>query len=121
MSSFTNRAVALFDGMNLYNHAKNAFGDRDGRYDPVKLARFVAESQGYDLVQTRFYVGVPPPGRHRRPYDYWQARLSAMEETGCWFSGVLSTTLEVEDKKRALTSELRSTQCNSSWTRFVTR
>ena len=22
MSSFTNRAVALFDGMNLYNHAK---------------------------------------------------------------------------------------------------
>ena len=91
MSSFNNRAVALFDGMNLYNHAKNAFGDRDGRYDPVKLARFVAESQGYDLVQTRFYVGVPPPGRHRRLYDYWQARLHAMEENGVFvFRGAVN-------------------------------
>ncbi len=82
MSSFTNRAVALFDGMNLYNHAKNAFGDRDGRYDPIKLAEAVANTAGCELVQTRFYVGVPSSTRHRRLHGYWQARLYAMEQKG---------------------------------------
>ncbi len=28
MNSDSNRAAALFDGMNLYHHARNAFGGR---------------------------------------------------------------------------------------------
>ena len=82
MSFVTNRAVALFDGMNLYNHALRAFGDLDGRYDPVRLARSVAESQGCELVQTRFYVGVPSRNKHRRLFNYWNARLRAMRANG---------------------------------------
>ncbi|MYA59447.1 MAG: NYN domain-containing protein [Chloroflexi bacterium] len=82
MQSVNNRAVALFDGMNMYHHAKNAFGDRDGRYDPVKLAGAIANSQKCELVQTRFYVGVPTAARHRRIHDYWRARLSAMQQRG---------------------------------------
>lgn len=76
------RIAALFDGMNMYHHARNAFGDRDGRYDPVKLAEAVARLAGYELVATRFYVGVPPSNRHRKLYGYWNARLSAMEQNG---------------------------------------
>lgn len=68
--------------MNMYHHARNAFGDRDGRYDPVKLAEAVAQLAGYELVATRFYVGVPPSNRHRKLYGYWNARLSAMEQNG---------------------------------------
>ena len=91
MRSHSNRAVALIDGMNLYNHARNAFGDRDGRYDPVKLAQAVAASQDCELVQTRFYVGVPPATRHRRLHEYWQARLLAMEESGVFvFRGTVN-------------------------------
>ena len=91
MRTARNRAVALFDGMNLYNHAKNAFGDRDGRYDPAKLAREIAASQGCELVQTRFYVGVPPASRHRRLHEYWQARLHAMEACGVFvFRGTVN-------------------------------
>lgn len=82
MRSYSNRAVALIDGMNLYNHARNAFGDRDGRYDPVKLAQAVAASQDCELVQTRFYVGVPRSTRHPRLSEYWQTRLHSMEEQG---------------------------------------
>jgi len=91
VNSDVNRAAALFDGMNLYHHARNAFGDRDGGYDPVKLARTIAKSQGCELVQTRFYVGVPPPNRHRRLHGYWQARLHAMEENGVFvFRGAVN-------------------------------
>ena len=82
MGGSTNRAVALIDGMNLYNHALRAFGDRDGRYDPAKLARSVADIAGCDLVQTRFYVGVPSANVHRRLNNYWRARLQAMEDDG---------------------------------------
>ena len=78
----SNRAVALFDGMNVYHHARNAFGDLDGRHDPVKLARAVAESASCELVQTRFYVGVPPASRHRRINEYWSSRLHAMKRKG---------------------------------------
>ncbi len=49
MNSDSNRAAALFDGMNLYHHARNAFGDRDGGYDPVELARTIAKSQACEL------------------------------------------------------------------------
>jgi hypothetical protein len=31
------RAVAFFDGQNLYQHAKEAFGHHYRNYDPVKL------------------------------------------------------------------------------------
>ena len=77
--------------MNMYHHARNAFGDRDGRYDPVKLATAIADSQGCQLVQTRFYVGVPSARRHPRINDYWYARLSAMQQSGVFvFRGTVN-------------------------------
>jgi hypothetical protein len=41
------RAIAFFDGQNLFYAAKHAFGYSWPNYDPLKLARAVCQSQGW--------------------------------------------------------------------------
>ena len=41
------RAVAFFDGQNLYRHAKDAFGHHHPNYDPVKLFDAVCRAGGF--------------------------------------------------------------------------
>ena len=53
------RAIAFFDGQNLYYAAKKAFGYPYPNYDPVALAQAICDSQGWVLEETRFYTGVP--------------------------------------------------------------
>ena len=51
------RAVAFFDGQNLFHGAKAAFGYTFPNYDPLALAKAVCERQGWECVGTRFYTG----------------------------------------------------------------
>jgi hypothetical protein len=53
------RAVAFFDGQNLFDAVKNAFGYKYPNYDPAKLAKAVCVTKGWTLKQARFYTGVP--------------------------------------------------------------
>ncbi|HJT32057.1 MAG TPA: hypothetical protein VJ783_08370 [Pirellulales bacterium] len=43
------RAVAFFDGQNLFYAAKYAFGYNWPNYDPLKLAGIVCQKQGWQL------------------------------------------------------------------------
>jgi uncharacterized LabA/DUF88 family protein len=76
------RAVAFVDGQNLYHAAKRVFGHFHPNYDIASLAQSVARSQGWNLVETRFYTGI-----HRREDDekwnhFWERKLLAMSRRG---------------------------------------
>lgn len=38
--------MAFFDGQNLYQHAKDAFGHHHPNFDPVKLHKAVCDARG---------------------------------------------------------------------------
>jgi len=55
----TKNVMAFFDGQNLYQHAKEAFGHYHPNYDPLKLHKAVCAANGWRAKLTRFYTGVP--------------------------------------------------------------
>ena len=77
------RVIAFFDGQNIYHSAKTAFPGASDDYDPKSLAGLIAQRQGWSLVQTRFYTGVPDPKRDKRGADGWARRLLRMRNDGC--------------------------------------
>ena len=76
------RAVAFFDGQNLYRHAKDAFGHHHPNYDPCKLAAAVCADCGWVNHGVRFYTGVPSADRAPMWHGYWMRRLTAMRRAG---------------------------------------
>lgn len=72
------RAVAFFDGQNLFHCAKAAFGYTFPNYDPVALATAVCEAQGWECVGVRFYTGIPDPGDNPFWNHFWQAKGAQM-------------------------------------------
>ena len=78
----TKRAVAFFDGQNLYRHAKDAFGHHHPNYDPIKLTDAVCDDRGWQRSGVRFYTGVPLPTKDVFWSGYWSKRLLAMSRGG---------------------------------------
>ena len=76
------RAIAFFDGQNLYRHAKDAFGHHHPNYDPKKLFDAICADKGWVNRGVRFYTGVPDPRRDERWHGYWANRLLAMRRQG---------------------------------------
>jgi uncharacterized LabA/DUF88 family protein len=76
----TPRAMAFVDGQNLFNAAKEAFGYRYPNYDVVKLSQQVASANGWTLVQTRFYTGIPGPADPR--HVFWSNKLATLGRQG---------------------------------------
>lgn len=83
------RAVALIDGMNLFNNAKRAFGPSNSQYDysfpnydVAKLATAVSINLNSNLVQTRFYTGVPRQKNDAPKHYFWSAKTEAMRKAG---------------------------------------
>jgi uncharacterized LabA/DUF88 family protein len=74
------RAVAFVDGQNLFNAAKEAFGYHFPNYDVVKLSQEVTSSQGWSLVQTRFYTGIPEA--HDPRHAFWANKLATLGRQG---------------------------------------
>jgi uncharacterized LabA/DUF88 family protein len=72
------RAIAFFDGQNLYHAAKAAFGHTFPNYDPVKLAMAVCQSRGWQLEAVRFYTGVPDRADDPRWNQFWAAKFLHM-------------------------------------------
>ena len=58
----TKRAIAFFDGQNLFYAAKEAFGYSYPNYDPKLLAERICASEGWTVAGIHFYTGVPSPG-----------------------------------------------------------
>ena len=76
------RAVAYFDGQNLYHAAKEAFGYTYPNYDVHALAESLCGTQGWALAQARFYTGIPDPADDPSWHRFWSAKLGVMGRQG---------------------------------------
>ena len=76
------RAVALIDGMNLFNNAKRAFGYSYPNYDVSRLAKTVCDRLSTHLVETRFYTGVPRQDIDPDRSHFWTMKTAAMRQEG---------------------------------------
>jgi uncharacterized LabA/DUF88 family protein len=76
------RAVAFFDGQNLFRHAKAAFGYDHPNYDPKKLFSSICTQYGWDASSIRFYTGTPDARKDPRRHGYWANRLLAFRRSG---------------------------------------
>ena len=72
------RAVAFFDGQNLYRHAMAAFGHHHPNYDPVKLTDFCCRQLGWKNASVRFYAGMPSETEDPFWHKYWSRRTLSM-------------------------------------------
>ncbi len=76
------RVVAFVDGQNLYRSVKESFGYHYPNYDVYKLSEAVCKSRGWDLVQVRFYTGVPDAADDPRWNHFWVGKLAVMGKSG---------------------------------------
>ncbi len=76
------RALAFFDGQNLFYAAKYAFGYKWPNYDPQRLAESVCQAMGWQLRETRFYTGFPNPSDDSFWNHFWTAKLAQMGREG---------------------------------------
>ena len=76
------RAVAFFDGQNLFHSARDAFGYTFPNYNPGMLASTLCVAQGWQLHQIRFYTGVPNAADDARWSAFWAAKLLHMSRQG---------------------------------------
>ncbi len=76
------RAVAFFDGQNLYRHAKDAFAHHHPNYDPKKLFEAICNDKGWTESGVRFYTGTPSASKTRLWHGYWSRRLLSLRRNG---------------------------------------
>ncbi|PSJ65175.1 NYN domain-containing protein [Kumtagia ephedrae] len=76
------RAVAFFDGQNLFHCAKKAFGYKFPSYDPKLLAETVCAAKGWVCSGVRFYTGVPDAGDNAFWNHFWVAKGAQMGRDG---------------------------------------
>ena len=76
------RAIAFFDGQNLYRHAKDAFGHHYPNYDPKRLFDAVCADKGWVSRGVRFYTGTPAYQHAAMWHGYWTNRLLSMRRAG---------------------------------------
>lgn len=78
------RAIAFFDGQNLFHAVRAAFGYTYPNYDVKVLAQAICTARGWQLDQVRFYTGVPDPTDNAFWSGFWAAKLLAMSRQGVW-------------------------------------
>jgi len=76
------RAIASFDGQNLFHCAKAAFGYTFPNYDPMALAQAVCVNQGGQCAGVRFYTGVPDAIDDAFWNHFWTAKGAQMGRQG---------------------------------------
>jgi hypothetical protein len=76
------RVIAFFDGQNLFAAARDAFGFTTPSYGVPRLAQAIALQRGWDLIQTRFYTGMPNRQDNPRLHRHWTLRLRRMRAEG---------------------------------------
>jgi uncharacterized LabA/DUF88 family protein len=76
------RAIAFFDGQNLFHSAKAAFGYTFPNYDPMALAQRICADQGWNCAGVRFYTGVPDATDNAFWNHFWTAKGAQMGREG---------------------------------------
>ena len=72
------RTVVFVDGQNLFHAVREAFGYTYPNYDIRALAERVCTDQGWQLIQARFYTGIPDAHDDPRWHGFWSAKLGVM-------------------------------------------
>lgn len=72
------RAVAFFDGQNLFHAVKRAFGYTFPNYDPRLLAERICADKGWTLTGVCFYTGVPSAQDNAFWNHFWNAKLAVL-------------------------------------------
>jgi len=78
------RAIAFFDGQNLFHSVKAAFGYTFPNFDPLLLAEAVCKQKGWQLAATRFYTGVPDVADKPFWNHFWTAKGAQMGREGVY-------------------------------------
>jgi len=73
------KTTAFIDGQNLIKSAEEAFGIPYPNFEPVSLAKMVCGIRGWDLIETRFYTGVPSPKDNQFWHDFWRKKIVQMK------------------------------------------
>jgi uncharacterized LabA/DUF88 family protein len=76
------RAIAFFDGQNLFYAVKKAFGYSYPNYDPKALAERIIGARGWTLLKTFFYTGIPDPTDNPFWNHFWTAKMAVMGTRG---------------------------------------
>lgn len=76
------RAVAFFDGQNLFHAVRAAFGYTYPNFDVKALAQSICAARNWQLDQIRFYTGVPDPTDNAFWSRFWAAKLLSMSRQG---------------------------------------
>lgn len=76
------RAVAFFDGQNLFHAARKAFGYTFPNYDPVALAQEICSQREWELSGVRFYTGVPDSSDNQHWNHFWNNKLAVLGTRG---------------------------------------
>ena len=74
----TKRAVAFVDGQNLYHSVREAFGYTYPNYDVSALSRNICRSKGWELLQVRFYTGIPDSSDDAFWSAFWVNKLRVL-------------------------------------------
>jgi len=90
------RAIAFFDGQNLYHGAREAFGHGWPKYDPLKLSHAVCAANGWTLKAAQFYTGKPATADDPFWSRWWEKKLLAISRSGV---RVQSRELKYRDKE----------------------
>jgi uncharacterized LabA/DUF88 family protein len=72
------RARVYIDGQNLFHGVREAFGYTYPNYDVLRLSSLICERQGWQLLQTHFYSGIPDPSDNPFWHHFWTAKLASM-------------------------------------------
>ncbi len=78
----TKRAVAYFDGQNLYHAVREAFGYTWPNYDVLALAQAICNRGGWTLDRVQFYTGIPDAQDDPRWNRFWSAKLLHLSRQG---------------------------------------
>ena len=76
------KAIALFDGQNLYHMARYAFGTVSAQVNPQALARAVCRASTWNLVESRYYTGIHSSQKNAKLNAAVQAHIYKMQSIG---------------------------------------
>lgn len=76
------RTVAFVDGQNLFHAAREAFGYGIPNYDVSALASAACVAKEWNLVQVRFYTGIPSATASPDWHRFWTHKLAIMGRHG---------------------------------------
>jgi len=78
----TKRTIAFLDGQNLYHSIRESFGYTYPNYDVLALSRTICQKKNWELIQARFYTGVPDKSDDPFWSEFWSHKLAMLGRQG---------------------------------------